>query len=92
MPSLTYRSTMTAELGTDIHVTVYDEDGTRLDPGTDPVDWSDLADTTTVTPGSTDYAFSSTATGYDTVTATMGEATATFTLHWTPKILKFTSP
>jgi hypothetical protein len=86
---------MTAPVDEEIHVEVYsvDDDGntTALVPGLNPVDWSDLADTTTVTPDSTGYNFTSTVVGYDVVTATIGQASATFTLRWVPRSLRFTA-
>jgi hypothetical protein len=78
-----------------IHVEVYsvDDDGntTALTPGSNPVDWSDLADTTHVSADSLGYNFTSTVIGYDVVTATIGQASATFTLRWVPRTLKFTA-
>ena len=92
MPSLSYRTSMTAPAGAEIHVSVYDEDGMLLDPATDPVDWSDLSDTTTVTTDATGYNFTSTVIGSDVVTGTWGVATGSFTLTWTVKPLRFSSP
>jgi hypothetical protein len=92
MASLTTRISMTDELGVSIHVTVYDEDLNELDPVISPVTWSGLLDTTTVEADSTGYNFSSTVAGSDVVTATRGLATATFTLTWTAKPLRFSSP
>ena len=92
MPSLSYRTSMTAGAGEAIHVTVYDQDGVPLDPATDPVDWTDLADTTTVTPDATGYLFESAIIGSDVVTGTWGVATGSFTLTWTNRPLRFSSP
>lgn len=92
MPSLTLRTTMTDTLGESIHITVYDEDENELDPVTSPVTWSGLLDTTTVEADSIGYNFTSTVAGSDVVTAARGLATASFTLTWTAKPLKFTSP
>jgi hypothetical protein len=86
---------MTAALDEAIHIEVFsiDDDGasTALVPADDPVDWSDLSDTTTVEPDSTGYNFTSSVAGYDIVTATIGQASANFTLKWTARTLKFTA-
>jgi hypothetical protein len=95
MPSLAFRTTMTAAADEVIHIEIYSvaDDGatTVLLPGDNPVDWAGLLDSTTVTSDSLGYNFSSTGPATNVVTATIGQASASFTLRWTPRALRFTA-
>lgn len=90
-----FRGTMTAPVDEQIHIEVYSvgDDGTEtlLVPADDPVDWDGLLDTTSMEPDDTGYNFTSSVAGTDAVTATLGQASASFTLKWISRTLKFTA-
>jgi hypothetical protein len=86
---------MTASADETIHIEIFlvGDDGTTtaLAPGDNPVDWSGLLDSTTVTSDSLGYNFSSTGPATNVVTATIGQASASFTLTWVKRSLRFTA-